>query len=181
LDLLRQVGMEPDAVLPADIDESALPKELPPAYAERVARAKAARVAEARPDAYVLAADTVVACGRRILPKAETTEQARSCLRLLSGGRHRVYGGVCAVAPGGAAAVRVVVTVVAFARLADAAVEAYLAGGDWHGKAGGYGIQGGAALFVRFLRGSYSNVVGLPLFETARMLRGLGYPVPLLP
>jgi septum formation protein len=181
LHLLRQVGIEPGEVLPADVDESAGPKELPPAYAGRVARDKAAKVAGLRPDAFVLAADTVVAAGRRILPKAETEEQARDCLRLLSGGRHRVYGGVCAMAPGGAMAERVVVTVVAFARLADAAVDAYLAGGEWHGKAGGYGIQGRAALFVRFLRGSYSNVVGLPLFETARLLRGLGYPVPALP
>lgn len=181
LELLRQVGIEPDAVHPADIDESPRPKELPPAYAERVARDKAARVAEARPDAFVLAADTVVACGRRILPKPETEREARACLGLLSGRRHRVYGGVCAAAPAGAQAVRVAVTVVGFAPLAEPSIAAYLAGGEWQGKAGGYAIQGQAALFVHFLRGSYSNVVGLPLFETARLLRGIGYPVPLLP
>lgn len=181
LDLLRQVAIEPNEVLPADVDETVWLKELPPNYAKRVACAKAARIAEARPDAFVLAADTVVACGRRILPKPASEEEARACLTLLSGRRHRVYGGVCARSPGGRAAVRVSVTVVAFDRLAQSAVDAYVAGGEWRGKAGGYGIQGQAALFVRYLRGSYSNVVGLPLFETARLLRGLGYPIPVLP
>ena len=175
LDLLRQIAVEPDQIVPADIDETAGPKELPQAYAERMARAKAARIAAARPDAFVLAADTVVACGRRILPKPADMAEARACLTLLSGRRHRVYGGVCAMAPGGALAVRVAMTVVAFDRLPASTIDAYLAGGEWHGKAGGYGIQGCAALFVRSLRGSYSNVVGLPLFETARLLRGLGY------
>lgn len=182
LDLLRQVGIAPAQVIPAAIDETPDRDELPGPHAARLARAKAAAVAEAlagtAPPAFVLAADTVVACGRRILPKAETPEQARQCLALLSGRRHRVYGGVCVIAPDGRTAARLVQTAVAFDRLTPRAVEAYLAEGDWHGKAGGYAIQGRAALFVRFIGGSYSNVVGLPLFETGRLLHGLGYPVP---
>lgn len=182
LDLLRQVGIEPAEVIPSAIDETPGRDELPGPHAARLARSKAAAVAEAlagaAPPTFVLAADTVVACGRRILPKAETPEQARQCLALLSGRRHRVYGGVCVIAPDGRTAARLVQTAVAFDRLSPRTIEAYLAGGDWQGKAGGYAIQGRAALFVRFIGGSYSNVVGLPLFETGRLLRGLGYPVP---
>lgn len=182
LDLLRQVGVEPARIVPSSVDETPAGNELPGPHAARLARAKAAAVAEALAaeptPSYVLAADTVVACGRRILPKAETPEQARQCLALLSGRRHRVYGGVCVIAPDGRVAARLVQTAVAFDRLTPRAIEAYLAEGDWHGKAGGYAIQGRAALFVRFIGGSYSNVVGLPLFETGRLLRGLGYPLP---
>ena len=130
------------------------------------------------PGTYVLAADTVVACGRRILPKAETEAQARSCLALLSGRRHRVLTAVVLVAPDGRRAERVAESVVGFARLTEAQIRAYLDSGEWRGKAGGYAIQGRAAAHIRFLSGSYSNVVGLPLFETASLLRGLGYLEP---
>jgi septum formation protein len=149
---------------------------LPRQAVQRLARAKAAAAATA--GAFVLAADTVVACGRRILPKAETEAQARACLRLLSGRRHLVLTAVVLVAPDGRRAERLASSVVGFARLTEAQVAAYLAAGEWRGKAGGYAIQGRAAAFVRFLSGSYSNVVGLPLFETASLLRGLGYPLP---
>jgi septum formation protein len=175
LDLLRQVGLEPDAVVPADVDEAPAPRELPAPHAGRLAHAKAAAVAERHAGAFVLGADTVVAAGRRILPKAETEDDARRCLALLSGRRHRVFGGVCVIAPDGRTARRVVQTAVAFDRLSRPEIDAYIAAGEWHGKAGGYAIQGRAALFVRFLSGSYSNVVGLPLYEAARLLRGLGY------
>lgn len=131
-----------------------------------------------RPGAFVLAADTVVAVGRRILPKAETESQARACLALLSGRRHTVLTAVVLVAPDGRRAERLVETAVAFARLTPPQLEALLAAGDWRGKAGGYAIQGAAAAHIRFLSGSHSSVVGLPLFETAQLLRGLGFPLP---
>jgi septum formation protein len=175
LDLLRQIGIEPDRVEPADIDETPLRHELPPAHVLRLARAKAAAVQPRYPDAFVLAADTVVACGRRIVPKAEDEATARACLALLSGRRHRVYGGVALVSPDGSVAVRRVVSQVAFKRLSEQEIATYLAGGEWHGKAGGYAVQGRAATFVSWLSGSYSNVVGLPLFETAQLLAGRGY------
>ncbi len=149
----------------------------PPALAGRLAAEKARAVAARHPDAFVLAADTVVACGRRALPKAEDRATAARCLDLLSGRRHRVLGGVALIAPGGRMVERMVTTAVAFKKLSEAERQAYLAGGEWQGKAGGYAIQGRAALFVRQITGSYSNVVGLPLFETAQMLRGLGYAV----
>lgn len=174
VDLLRQVGIEPCTIDPADIDETPGPREQPRPYALRMARAKLAAVAGRHPGAIVLAADSVVACGRRILPKAEREDEARRCLDLLSGRRHRVLGGVAVAAPGGAVRTRLVETVVTFKRLAPAEVEAYLAGGEWRGKAGGYAIQGHAARFVSFLSGSYSNVVGLPLFETAALLAAAG-------
>ena len=174
VDLLRQVGIEPGQIDPADIDESHGPRELPRRYALRMAKAKLAVVAARHPGAIVLAADSVVACGRRILPKAEREDEARRCLELLSGRRHRVLGGVAVAAPGGTVRTRLVETVVTFKRLAPAEVEAYLAGGEWRGKAGGYAIQGHAARFVSFLSGSYSNVVGLPLFETAALLAAAG-------
>ena len=174
LALLAQIGIEPDAVDPADIDETPLKGELPRACALRLAEAKAAAVAARHPGALVLAADTIVACGRRILPKADDEEQARACLALLSGRRHRVLGGVCIVAPGGRRVCRLVTTAVAFKRLSEAETAAYLASGEWRDKAGGYAIQGRAAAFVRQISGSYSNVVGLPLFETAALLGGFG-------
>lgn len=173
LDLLRQIGVEPARVAPADIDESVARGELPVGYARRMARAKAGAVTS--PGAIVLAADTVVACGRRILPKAETVEQARACLDLLSGRRHRVLGAVCVVGPDGTRRERLVESVVRFKRLSAAEIDAYLASGEWSGKAGGYAIQGRAASFVSFLSGSYSNVVGLPLFEVTQMLRSGGW------
>ena len=175
LELLRQIGIEPAAIVPAAIEERVLPREPPRAYAMRLAEAKARAVASGHPDAYVLGADTVVACGRRILPKALDEATARRCLALLSGRRHRVLGGLCVIAPGGRCARRLVSSVVALARLEPREVDAYIAAGEWHDKAGGYAIQGRAAAFVRYLSGSYSNVVGLPLHETAALLRGLGY------
>ena len=175
LALLRQIGIEVAEVAPADIDESPRPRELPPVYARRMAAAKAAAVLPAHPGAFLIAADTVVAAGRRILPKAEDPESARRCLALLSGRRHRVLGAVVAVAPDGRRAERLATTLVAFRRLSASDIEAYLASGEWRGKAGGYAIQGCAAAFIPWIRGSYANVVGLPLAEVAAMLDGLGY------
>jgi septum formation protein len=178
LDLLRQVALEPDLVDPAELDETALKDELPAQHASRLAAAKARAVAARHPGAFVLGADTVVACGRRILPKADDAATARRCLALLSGRRHRVHGGVALVTPSGRLASRHVQTIVAFKRLTEADIAAYLDCGEWRGKAGGYAIQGRAALFVRQIGGSYSNVVGLPLFETASLLAGQGFPLP---
>lgn len=175
VELLAQVGIFPDAIVPADIDESPARGELPVGHAERLARVKAEAVVPYHSDAFVLAADTVVACGRRILPKPEKVEEARACLDLLSGRRHRVHGGLCVVAPGGEVRLRVVTTAVVFKRLSTAEIDSYLASGEWQGKAGGYGIQGRAAIFVRELIGSYSNVVGLPLYECWHLLAGLGF------
>ena len=170
LDLLRQVGIEPDAIDPAHIDETPRPREQPRAYALRMAEAKWGAVAPRHTDAVVLAADSVVALGRRILPKAETEAEARHCLALLSGRRHRVVGSIAVGRAGGAPRLRVVETVVRFKRLTAAEIDSYIAGGEWRGKAGGYAIQGRAAIFVAFVSGSYSNVVGLPLFETMALL-----------
>ncbi len=178
LDLLRQIGLEPDRIDPADIDETPRPDELPPAYAMRLAEEKARAVMPRHPGAYVLAADTVVACGRRILPKASDRETARSCLELLSGRRHRVHGGIALVGPGDRLTLRRVDSQVAFKRLSEAEIAAYLCCEEWLGKAGGYAIQGRAAALIRWVRGSYSNVVGLPLFETAQLLAGRGYRMP---
>ncbi len=181
LDLLRQIGLEPAGIDPAAIDERPHRQELPADHARRLSRAKAEAVMARHPGSWVLAADTVVACGRRILPKAEDARTARACLDLLSGRRHRVYGGIALAAPDGRVALRVVQTAVLFKRLSEAEAEAYVAGGEWQGKAGGYAIQGRAAVFVRGIVGSYSNVVGLPLFETAGLLRGQGFPLPSCP
>lgn len=176
LALLAQIGIVPDRVTPTDIDENVLPDELPRQHAQRLARAKAAAMADPAAD-YVLAADTVVAVGRRILPKAATEADARRCLALLSGRRHRVLTGVVVLAPCGRRGERLVQTMVGFSRLTERQIAAYLASGEWRGKAGGYAIQGRAAAFIRFISGSYSNVVGLPLYETAQLLRGLGWPL----
>lgn len=176
LDLLQQVGIVPDMVAPADLDETPGATELPRVYAERLAGEKALAVAASHEEAFVLAADTVVACGRRILPKAETREEARTCLNLLSGRAHRVYTGISLV-KGDTQITKSVVTRVQVARLSDAELDAYLASGEWQGKAGGYAIQGYAAAFIRGLNGSYSNVVGLPLHETVNLLKGSGFPL----
>ena len=176
LDLLRKVGISPSEILPAEIDETALPRELPRELARRLAEGKAQAVATSRPDAFVLGADTVVAVGRRILGKAESPDEAAKFLRLLSGRGHKVLGGVCILAPGGVSTIRVVVTSVAFKRLSDIEITDYIAGDEWRGKAGAYAIQGMAARFVRQIGGSYTNIVGLPLFETVQMLTGLGFP-----
>jgi len=171
LDLLAQIGLVPERVIDTDIDETPRKAELPPAYVERVARAKAA-AARVLLDAsaLILAADTVVAVGRRLLPKALDEATARRCLDLLSGRRHRVLTAVVLQHPQGCN-LRIVESVVAFARLTDAHKQALLDAGDWQGKAGGYAIQGRSAAHIRFLSGSHSNVVGLPLFETAQLLR----------
>lgn len=173
--LLAQIGIESFAVDPADVDETPADGELPELYARRVARAKGEAVAVRHPGSLVLAADTVVASGRRILPKAADAATARSCLRHLSGRRHRVIGGVALLCPGKPRLERIVRTTVAFKRLSDAELDAYLATGEWEGKAGGYAIQGRAAMFVSWIAGSYSNVVGLPLFEVSGLLTGAGY------
>jgi septum formation protein len=183
LSLINQAGIEPDALQPADIDEVPLKGELPRACATRLARAKAdaavaaVKIDEALRDAYILAADTVVAVGRRILPKAETQDEAEQCLRLISGRNHRVYTGICLVTPKGAFRQRLVESRVRFKRLSEQDVDAYLASGEWRGKAGGYAIQGLAGIFVVKLVGSYTNVVGLPLYETTNLLAGEGFPV----
>ena len=174
--LLEQIGYAPDTVEPAALDEAVLPGERPEAHAARLAHEKATTIAVHHPGAFVLGADTVVACGRRILDKAESEESALRCLSLLSGRRHQVCGGVTVIDPAGRAVSRLVRTAVAFKRLSEDEIASYLAGGEWRGKAGGYAIQGRAAAFVRFVNGSYSNVVGLPLHETYRLLVGLGLP-----
>lgn len=170
LELLAQIGVVPHAVIPAELDESPFPHELPQQLAQRLAHAKAIAVAAKAPDAFILAADTVVACGRRILPKAETAAEVEACLKLLSGRRHRVYGGLCLIAPGGKARTKLVNSVVKFRRLTAAEQANYVAGGEGVGKAGGYAIQGCAAAFVSFISGSYSNIVGLDLYSVAQWL-----------
>jgi septum formation protein len=176
LALLAQIGVTPAAIIAPDIDETPARGELPRRYAQRMARAKAAAVTV--PGRFVLAADTVVAVGRRILPKAATEQEARACIELLSGRRHRVLTVVVLTAPDGRRAERLSESVVAFSRLTEAQKTAWLALGEWEGKAGGYAINGAAEGFVRFMSGSFSGVVGLPLFETAQMLRGFGWPIP---
>jgi septum formation protein len=171
LDLLRQVGLEPAEIDPPDVDETPAPRELPRAYALRMATSKLAIVVPRHPGAVVVAADSVVVCSRRILPKAETEAEARACLDRLSGRRHRVLGAVAVGYPDGTVRTRLVETVVRFKRLERSEVDDYLQCGEWRGKAGGYAIQGRAARFVDFLSGSYSNVVGLPLFETVKLLK----------
>ncbi|MEZ5939185.1 MAG: Maf family nucleotide pyrophosphatase [Hyphomonadaceae bacterium] len=176
LALLQQVGVVPREVWPADVDETPLPKEAPRWLARRLAATKAAAAAARFPGAYVLAADTVVATGRRILPKAETVEEARACMERLSGRAHDVFTGVCVHAPDGRTASRVNHSRVTLKRLSAFELDTYCASGDWSGKAGGYAIQGIAAAFVTELTGSYSSVVGLPLYETVALLEGLGFP-----
>jgi septum formation protein len=178
LELLRQIGLQPDAVAASEVDETPLHDETPRRLAVRLAEAKAACVAAVEPDAHVIAADTVVAVGRRVLPKVEGEADGRACLELLSGRGHRVLTGIAVTAPGGRTATRLVESRVRFKRLSDAEMTGYLAGGEGTGKAGGYAIQGRAGAFVIELQGSYSAVVGLPLYETASLLAGLGYRLP---
>ena len=183
LGLLNQAGIEPDSLKPTEVDEFPKKGELPRALATRLARAKAdsaieaVRLDEELRGSYVVAADTVVAVGRRILPKAETLDEAAQCLRLLSGRNHRVFTGVCLVTPKEAFRQRLVETRVRFKRLTKEDLEAYLASGEWRGKAGGYAVQGLAGGFVVKIVGSYTNVVGLPLYETTSLLSGEGFPI----
>lgn len=170
LELLAQINVIPAKIVPADIDETPAHGELPKSYAERMAFEKAAAIAPQFPKQLVLGADTVVACGKRILPKAECEASARQCLTLISGRRHRVISGISLVLPGGRQLVKSVSTAVAFKRLSASEIDHYIASGEWNGKAGGYGIQGLAAQYIRFISGSYSNVVGLPLFEVGGWL-----------
>lgn len=175
LALLQQVGLDPAICAPADIDETPEKDELPRQLAKRLAAGKADVVAQKYPEDLVLAADTVVACGRRILPKAETEDEARDCLKLLSGRRHRVYTGVSLVTPDGHRYDRLVQSTVTFKTLSENEVATYLASREWRGKAGGYAIQGLPAVFIRQMQGSYSSVVGLPLFEVASLLASADY------
>ena len=175
LELLAQAGITPDAVVPADIDESPLPHERPRSLAERLARSKAEAIAAQYPDDFVLAADTVVAMGIRVLEKPADAAEATKFLRKLSGRRHRVIGGICGIAPGGVVRAKTIVTQVRFKRLTDAEIAAYIASGEWQGKAGGYAIQGAAGALIPWINGSYTNVVGLALTETLGLLQGLGY------
>jgi septum formation protein len=183
LALLNQAGIAPDALRPVDLDETPTRGELPRACATRLAHAKAVAALEAvqRDDdlrgAYIVAADTVVAVGRRILPKAELVDEASQCLRLLSGRNHRVYTGIVVVTPKAAFRQRLVETRVRFRRLGEDDIRGYLATGEWRGKAGGYAVQGLAGSFVVKLVGSYTNVVGLPLYETVALLGGEGFPI----
>ena len=181
--LLEQIGITPDDVLATSIDESPRLRERPRVYVERIAREKAeaafkaTRHDETRASAHIVSADTVVALGSRILPKAELAAEAAQCLRLLSGRAHRVYTSVVVMLPSGRQSQRLVEARVRFKRLASDEIDAYLASGEWEGKAGGYAIQGLAGAFVTKMAGSYSAVVGLPLYETAALLEGTGFPV----
>ena len=181
--LINQAGIEPDSLRPTDIDETPQRGELPRACANRLARAKAeaalalVRVDDELKGAYILSADTVVAVGRRILPKAELLDEAAQCLRLLSGRNHRVHTAICLVTPKEAFRQRLVETKVRFKRLSDEDIEAYLGSGEWRGKAGGYAAQGIAGAFMVKIVGSYSNIVGLPLYETTTLLAGEGFPI----
>jgi septum formation protein len=175
LDLLARIGVVPEAVVPADVDESVPKGEMPRDHALRLAREKARAVAANEPAALVLAADTVVAVGRRILPKVEDEDTLRACMRLLSGRRHRVLTGVALAQPGGTIRARLVETMIAMKRLSDEEIDYYASHGEWRGKAGGYALQGYGEVYVRHIAGSYSNVVGLPLAETRLLLKSAGY------
>ena len=177
LDLLARIGVTPDSVVPADIDESVAKGELPRQHATRLAREKAEAVAGKERGSLVLAADTVVAVGRRILPKVEDEDTLRSCMHLLSGRRHRVLTGVALAVPGHYIRERLVETMIAMKRLSDEEINYYASHGEWRGKAGGYALQGYGEVYVRHIAGSHSNVVGLPLAETRVLLKSVGYPI----
>ena len=177
LSLLASIGIVPDRVVAPEIDETPLRHEVPRALAQRLALEKLRAVAAREPVGFVLAADTVVGCGRRILPKAEDAAQVRECLRLLSGRRHHVYTGLALRTPSGKIIARVCDSTVIFQRLDAAMIEDYAAHGEGIGKAGGYAVQGRASTFTRFIAGSHSNIVGLSLFDVAQMLRQGGYPL----
>jgi septum formation protein len=178
VDLLKQVHIIPDKIIAAEIDESPLKGEAPRDLAIRLAAAKAEAVRGKNPGTFILAADTVVACGRRTLPKAENEKDARKCLELLSGRRHHVYGGIALITPDGKLLQKFSDTVVQFKTLTREETETYIINKEWQGKAGGYAIQGLAAAFIKSIRGSYSNVVGLSLYDTIQILNGAGYSAP---
>ena len=173
--LLANAQIDVDEILPADIDETPLKSEPPDLYAKRMANTKAQTIAHQRPSGFVLGADTVVACGRRILPKAETTEELRACLKLLSGRQHRVYTGLALAMPNGTITTRLSLSNVAFRRLSASDIDALAGHGDGIGKAGGYAIQGQAGLYIRKISGSYSNIVGLDLHQLAGLLLAAGF------
>ena len=177
LDLLARIGIVPDAVIPADADERVPKGELPRVHALRLAREKAEAIALREPDALVLAADTVVAVGRRILPKVEDEATLRACMKLLSGRRHKVLTGVALAISGQPTRSRLVETIIAMKRLSPEEIDYYAGHGEWHGKDGGYALQGYGEVYVRHIAGSYSNVVGLPLAETRLLLKAAGYPL----
>ena len=177
LDLLARISVVPDSVVPADIDESVPRGELPRDHALRLAREKAQAIAVKEPDSLVLAADTVVAVGRRILPKVEDEATLHTCMKLLSGRRHRVMTGVALAIPGQGIRERLGETMIAMKRLSSEEIEYYASHGEWRGKAGGYALQGYGEVYVRHIAGSYSNVVGLPLAETRMLLKSAGYPI----
>lgn len=177
IDLLARIGVTPDAVAPADIDENIPKGELPRVHAERLAREKALAVAALHPGDLVLGADTVVAVGRRILPKVEDEATLRRCMALLSGRRHRVLTGVALVLPDGTVREKLGETMIAIKRLSAPEIDHYASLGEWRGKAGGYALQGYGEVYVRHIAGSYSNVVGLPLAETRLLLKSAGYPI----
>jgi septum formation protein len=174
-ELLAQIGITPDQIIPADIDETPQAGELPRPHAQRLATEKARKIANENPGTFVLAADTVVAVGRRILPKAEDVASATYCLELLSGRSHRVFTGICLIAPDGSERSKAIETRLKMKRLSKSELTTYLASKEWDGKAGGYGIQGLAEAYISQIIGSYSNVVGLPVYETRNMLVGAGY------
>ena len=178
-DLLRQIGVFPDKIIPADIDEGIIKSDTPRKLALRLAKAKASAVRESHDcnGYFVLGADTVVSVGSRILPKPVNSEQARGCLKLLSGRRSRVFGGVVILSPSNDLRHRVVETVVKFKKLSELEIDSYIVSGEWEGKAGSYAIQGIASKFIPSINGSYSNIVGLPLYETAQLMFGLGFEI----
>ncbi len=173
--LLGQIGITPTDIIPADIDETPLKNELPRDHALRLACEKAQKIAASNTNAIILAADTVVACGRRILPKTETREEAQQCLELLSGRRHHVYGGIALITPEGKTLSRICNTSVQFKKLSSTEIKIYLESGEWKGVAGGYAIQGLASAYIKSISGSYSNVVGLSLYDTMNLLDGIGF------
>ena len=176
-ELLARIGVVPDAVVPADIDETPLPREIPANYARRMAAQKAAALTAEHTGCFILSGDTVVAVGRRILPKTEDESEARQCLKLVSGRRHRVLSAVTLVLPDGTARHRLSETIVQFKRLHPSEIDAYILSGEWRGKAGGYAIQGAAEALIRRIAGSHSGVMGLPLYEVRTLLIGGGFPL----
>jgi septum formation protein len=176
-ELIARLGITPSGISPADIDETPRPREIPRVYVTRMAKEKALAADVPSNGAHVLAGDTVVALGRRILPKAEDEATARRCLTLMSGRRHRVLSAIALLSPDGSLRERLSETIVRFKPLSAAEIDAYLASGEWHGKAGGYAIQGRAEALIAWIGGSHSGVVGLPLFETRALLRAAGFPV----